>query len=427
LACLLAAAQWCHEPWADEAHSWLLARDAGIVHLWGTLLSYEGTPGLWHTILYSLIRAGLPYSGLSILSALIGLGGAWLLVRYAPFPLAIRLALPCTFFLAYQYAIVARSYVLLPPLLFATAMVYRSPVRRAGTLSLLLSLMALVSVHGLALSGLIWLFANAGVVRRWKKLLPTDRGRVGLGAAVYGLAVTAAVLSAWPPADAMFVTRPNWSAGHLLKVAGDMLREPFAGGWIGSAAIVGFSLPALRRGGGLGIFVASFAALSAIGAIIYTQVWHQGIVFVAWLFAAWVSAGGGLPRMERGMLHAALAAAIAVQGYWTFRTIRYDWYQPYSGAADAAAYLQSSGIWNRELYAIGYACTAIQPYFARNIFANVNGGRLEAFWDWSERNHVNELSEHRRIMHFDGHIYWRSAILEPEAYDLYQRPVTAVP
>jgi hypothetical protein len=157
------------------------------------------------------------------------------------------------------------------------------------------------------------------------------------------------------------------------------------------------------------------------------------------------------------MLNAALALAIAIQGYWTVRTIAYEWEEPYSGAADAASYLRTSGIWNRELYAIGYACTGIQPYFGRNIFANVNGGRPEAYWDWSDRNHVNELSGHlaslspeyvivgykgayeqglwtnqirqsgyRRVMHFDGHLFWRTEVLEPESFDLYRRPPAAV-
>jgi len=43
-----------HEPWADEAQSWLLARDASLYDLWTRLLHYEGTTGLWQTLLHLL-------------------------------------------------------------------------------------------------------------------------------------------------------------------------------------------------------------------------------------------------------------------------------------------------------------------------------------------------------------------------------------
>src|ERR1039458_8335312 len=62
-----------HEPWADEAQSWLLGRDASLAQLWGRLLHYEGTPGLWQTMVHALIRLGLPYSAYSLLSAGLGL------------------------------------------------------------------------------------------------------------------------------------------------------------------------------------------------------------------------------------------------------------------------------------------------------------------------------------------------------------------
>src|ERR1700749_1246002 len=41
-----------HEKWADEAQSWLLARDLSLKTLWLRELRYEGSPGLWHTILW---------------------------------------------------------------------------------------------------------------------------------------------------------------------------------------------------------------------------------------------------------------------------------------------------------------------------------------------------------------------------------------
>jgi hypothetical protein len=96
-ALLVALTIHFHEPWADEAQSWLLARDASLADLWGRLLHYEGTPGLWQTLLHGLIRLGLSYSAYSYFSGLLGLVAVYLLLRYAPLPLFIRILLPFTY------------------------------------------------------------------------------------------------------------------------------------------------------------------------------------------------------------------------------------------------------------------------------------------------------------------------------------------
>src|SRR5580700_15313 len=71
-----------HEPWSDEAQSWLLGRDASLPWLWGHLLHYEGTPGLWQTLVHALIRLGLSYSAYNFVSASLALAAVYLLLRY---------------------------------------------------------------------------------------------------------------------------------------------------------------------------------------------------------------------------------------------------------------------------------------------------------------------------------------------------------
>src|SRR5215475_10660293 len=41
-----------HEKWADEAQAWLIARDLDLRSIWFHELRYEGSPGLWHAILW---------------------------------------------------------------------------------------------------------------------------------------------------------------------------------------------------------------------------------------------------------------------------------------------------------------------------------------------------------------------------------------
>ena len=459
---VVVAAIWHHEPWADEAQSWLLARDASLLELWTRLMHYEGSPGLWQTLLHILTGVGVPYVGLNITSGVLGFSAIWLLLRNAPFPLGIRLTLPFTFYLCYQYAVVARSYSLLPLLLFACAMVYpetgvqrsaatrdKGPVRRYWLFTILLCLLAAVSIHGMVLSFSIWLVFQFSVAAEYFDTASAERKKLLAAAAVYLIVVALLAASAWPAKDVRFTPYPNYSMEHLLTVSANAFSQAFTGEWILSAAMVALSIPFLWRGRGLVVFALSSVLLCAVFGLIYSQVWHQGLLFLVWLFAIWIAANN--TKITTPAI-AALIVVIAFQCYWTIQSVRYDWSYPYSGSQEAARFLQQADIPRLQLYAIGYACTGIQPYFAANIFANFNPGRRVAYWDWSSRNHVNQDSENLAALrpdyvlvgykgigehliwtrlvkkagyqmerHFDGNVFWHTRVLEPEAFDLYRR------
>lgn len=430
-----------HEPWADEAQSWLLARDASLAQLWGHLLHYEGTPGLWQTLLHALIRLGLPYSAYGFVSALLGLAAVVLLLRYAPLPLFIRILLPFTYYLCYQYAVIARSYALIPPLLFGLAAIYPNAARRPVWTTVLLCLLAGVSVHGFLISVCIWITLYATSRRaapRW------------ISGLIYWLVLAALVVSAWPAKDVAFAEHRGLSNLHLLpEVTKSGLAGAFTGYWITSLLVIALSAPFLWRGGGWLFFLLASAAFFLFGTIVYAQLWHFGILFLAWLFAIWISAYK--TRITVPAL-AALIIAIGVQCYWTAVAIPYDWNHPYSGSLATAQYFRQNGLPSGGLYAIGYPTVAVQPYFPANLYSNFHQG---AYWDWSKRNTANDpaalfASEQRELVlvgyknlsekqswadllallgygltrHFDGGTFWQTAVFELESYDLYAKTST---
>src|ERR1700751_3133670 len=127
-----------HEPWADEAQAWQLARSVSLSDLFRTYLRYEGSPGLWHLFLAILSRLHCNYDLMHWITAAVAVFGVALLVFFSPFPRYIRLALPFTFYLCFQYAVVARSYVLVPVLIFGVAACWkRHPALVAVVLGLL--------------------------------------------------------------------------------------------------------------------------------------------------------------------------------------------------------------------------------------------------------------------------------------------------
>src|SRR5579871_6286134 len=61
-----------HEKWADEAQAWLIARDLNLKTIWFHELRYEGSPGLWHTILWGRSICFTPATMPSATSAWLG-------------------------------------------------------------------------------------------------------------------------------------------------------------------------------------------------------------------------------------------------------------------------------------------------------------------------------------------------------------------
>lgn len=431
---------WLHEPWADEAQSWLLARDASVAELWTRLLHYEGTPGLWHTLLHVLQRCGLHYRGLNIFSAVIGCAAVFVLMRYAPFPAWVRLLLPFTFFLAYQYPVIARSYSLLPLLTFVAAvLLVMRPSPAPFWLVSMLVLMAAVSVHGFAMSAAISVYVVWRTGWNWP-----SKKRAIAAAAVYVVCLILLASAAWPAKDVIFPVHVNAASGRVLQVSGLMFRQAFAGNSILTAAALALSLPFLWKGGGLGLFVLVSVSLCAVSSVVYWQPWTQGLLFLGWVAAIWISANRTAPGPAPAI---ALAIVIACQLYWSARSMYYDWHQSYSGSRDAAQYIGSGACTDR-VAGLGYSTTALQPYFPRNIFVNFDRG----FWDWSSRNRTEEASlffstarpdcvvvgykaareQERRvgllnragydsIRRFPGNLFWEDRIYEPESFEVYKR------
>ena len=80
-----------HEPWFDEAQSWLLSRDASIPQMMLMYLRYEGHPPLWYALLSAPAKLGFPYKTANVLSALSMAIGVLLFLRLPRVPLALRI------------------------------------------------------------------------------------------------------------------------------------------------------------------------------------------------------------------------------------------------------------------------------------------------------------------------------------------------
>lgn len=378
-----------HEPWSDEAQAWLIARDTSLAHIWITMASLEGTPALWHSLLHLLIHLGVPYSGLNIASGVLGFTATIIFLQFAPFPPLLRICIPFTYFLCFQYAVVARNYSLAPILLFALAAAYRARMHVLVP-AVLLIFLAGVSAHACLLSaGLAGVF-SIRYAREWPGMTQETRRKIVWAAVCYASTVALVAWAIWPRRDAAFVITPNWSFSNFSGIFLYAFRQAFGDGYW-PVVLIALSTPALWRGPGLLFFAYAALSLCTLGSVIYSNVWHHGFLVLAWLVALWLSIDRS--KMRWGA-YIALGLFVLIQCSWTWKAVQYDWFNPYSGSRGIAAYLKQQHLASASIFGIGFSTVAVQPYFRSNLFANYTNDHLQgSFWAWSKRNRTNDSIE----------------------------------
>jgi len=189
---LIVLLSFYHEMWRDEVRALSVAIDSPS---WGAMLAdlrHEGHPAVW----YSILRAGygvthsnlvLPVAALAIAAA-----AAYVILRFAPFPLWLRALAVFGAFLGYELSVVARNYGIGVLLLMAGCVLFRERERRPLLLAFALALLANTSVHAA--------IASAIMLALWLTDLMDKKRRAGL-TSLWGLAgvaiVIAGIVIAW--------------------------------------------------------------------------------------------------------------------------------------------------------------------------------------------------------------------------------------
>lgn len=444
-----------HEPWFDEAQAWLIARDTDPLGLF-RILPYEGQPGLWQLLLMLPARL-LPYRALNWISGLLGTLGAYVFVRRSPFPLAVKVLVPFTYFFFYQYGVVARNYALLPVVLFSLAAIYPKRHEHPAQFALLLFVLANTSTHGFLIAGTLLGILTAEALRDARKHLRRPRRSEALSILLLGLAMGAIALSMIPPPDRSFATNRAGMVNprSVFTSAGGMLNRSMADNRMVLLAVMAASTWFLRSRRVLHLYALPTLAVLAFFAFVHNAPWQEGVLLLIWIFALWVGLQQEAPasQHDRWSRRAALAAVVVVSLFqinWNIRTAVLDFNYPYSGSRQLASYIKRSGIENKRIFAFHWASFAVNPYFDRNIFANYKLPGDPSYWLWSRRNKTVQnpstmeelkpdyivlavkipgseedasrvLKSYRMEAVFQGRMFWKGGALQPEVYVLFQR------
>jgi hypothetical protein len=391
--CVVAAGILHHEMWRDEWQAWMIARDSFSLGQLLAGLRFEGHPPTWHVLLFALSR--FTRSPLAMQALHLGLAATtvYLLARFSPLPRLQTGLLAFGYFMAYEYAVIARPYALGVLALFAFCALFpvrgRYPLPVAATLLVLAATSAYGMILSVAAAGALLIEAGGATTRgagEWAR-----RHVVGLAVAAWLVGLGAVLTLLWPAAGFRGVLTPDepfslWAIAYTATAVGraylplpnpgvdsfwnthflatDSRAALAQGVAVSTVLAAGALLLFARKPAVLFMFTAGTAALLVFRHFVYSgSMRHDGHMFVLFAACLWLAA---LPLREWRLppalarwtgtsarwAGAFVAAVLFVQVAAAAMLYAADVRGHFSAAPMAAVYLRENGLHELPLAAL---------------------------------------------------------------------------
>lgn len=390
-----------HEPWRDEADSWLVVRDASIP----TILEWTrnaGTPALWYLTLKPLVWLGLAYPSQEILHLTLAWAAAAVLLLRSPFTWITKILVLASYYIAYEYAVIARSYVLTILLSFLIAAWYPQRDSRPFRYAVAVALLFNANVHGAVIAAILallffvqrpspkywgaWTIMAAGAMAAWAQL------RTAPDAAFPGVVREIRPGAAWEAIASAFFPGISLMAG-------------------GTASVILIALLAIalrRHIDALVFFAASLILLN----VLFVFVWfggyrHAGLLLICALLSIWIARE--IPSEGISSIAAALFnIALVVSTIFSIRMAQADVKMDFSGSKEMGEYIRSHQLDRYEIAAHNiHESEAVLPWIPGKRLWYAAIGRYGTYMQWNREEEIARSTPYnvaieRAVEHFAG-------------------------
>jgi hypothetical protein len=298
-----------HELFLDEAHHFLVSRDSSSLAEFYYNLRYDGHPRLWGALLYLITHfITTDPAGMQVLQWLFAMAGAYVLLRYGPFTLWMKVMILAGYYFLFEYNILSRNYAIGIWMLWMCCHLMRDANRNRWWIGVLILLMC--NAH------LFFTFASIAIVL----YLLVERRRLAVIGGFFAVGLMMAVIQAQTPSvDNVNMTPVHpaeWLSGKNLSFAAGALVQGWLpvpqvnggrfwntgwlnGGhlgwvvpWVLFLALLGFPAVVLRRKPPAMVFYYSGVGLMLLFFVVTQMTANRyfGMVYIFFLAAAWLTA-----------------------------------------------------------------------------------------------------------------------------------------
>ena len=366
-----------HEPWVDEAQSWVIARDASVYEIVWDIARYEGTFPLWHLTLKLFMCFGLTYENLFIVPIIISLIGVIIFLSKVDAPKYVKILLPFTFYVFYQYTIIARSYCYLFLAFSLMLITYKTRLEKPLRYILSLAFLSLISMHGVVIACVFVLMLFIELIR-----LKTIKKYIN-DFVIFGIILILEAIILCPRSDLFMTVAAVYTFPQIVK----SIMESLIG--FGNIYSKVFNVIALILF--LALFVRVFFLknkdISIVTGIVFLFMFairfashHSGILFLLMMFGI-ISYYEELKKMSKHF-DKLFITVLVIYTIFSAQSGINDLMYKYSGAEEMAKYIQENNYQDKKIFGFGYKTVSLQPYFEKNIYKNMD----EAIYRWAKSN-----------------------------------------
>ena len=385
-----------HEPWADEAQSWLISRDNNIIGIIQAV-RYEGTLPFWNFILKFFQLFGLKYNYVFIIPMIFTMIGIILLfMTDAPF--LCKILLPFSFYVMYQESVVARQYCLVFPAMMLLVLAYRERQSKPVRFFLSVLSVSISSSYGfmIACSFMLWEFIcfMREHMRNGKGSNDRSFSRYRISFWITAVVLLITLIISIPPDDCSFGVGASrdfiksFTEAFLFNINSTVICIIFLISF--AAAIILYFRKNI-------IQVAVYTVpLVLYMALFYSRKWH--LVYLFFLVVALMLIFRNEPepaeknskkplRIIPGVYFLILLVIQCAAGFYA-SYLEYN--KPYSPSAAVVEFIEPYISSGSSINGLGYHPVSVQPYFDSNVFSN--NPENKSYFIWNEKYTYYELS-----------------------------------
>jgi hypothetical protein len=375
-----------HEPWRDEAHGWTKAREYSVTTLI-TEAKEEGTPVLWFLIVKPLVKIGLPYISMNLLHGMLAITTVGLLLFFGKIPLPIKILFIVSYYMAYEYAVIARNYVLTALLVFLIAFFYRCRFEKPIIFGILVALLFQTNTLSLGPAIAVMLMFGMEIILRKKLQI-----RYIIALSIMAFTGIATIMMLYNPVkiNNYPVISINYILNEIIAILSNLVfpRLPILTNYFYNSpalTIIGLTLAAVLF---ISFMVVIFRNLQILLMVVLSYGWlfyvnvivhqgsfrHHGLALVYLIFFWWIFnvENTGLLRFQvvaKKIFTWAFGLILVILLHFTLYIYYQDETSNFSGAKDMAIYIKNHNLTTVKTVAyIGSYTEAILPYFMNKQF-----------------------------------------------------------
>ena len=378
-----------HEPFSDEAQAYLIARDASLFDIITDVARAEGHPLLWYIWLKIWLLFKIDYSYISFASLIPSFLGVWLFIKKAPFPPLVLYLFPLTYFIFYQYSIVARGYSFLLLFISLAAIYYPKRKEHPWLYIIILMLLGQIEIYTFILAGGIFAL---GLYEDWKA--KEVNIKIVSMMIIYAALVITMLFPDLNNQYLSYISIPQvitvntirtLTCGLITSICFDF-NEPiyliFGATYFFALFIELFNIYRKET---------IFLLLPIIFFSCYAyKLWHSGLVILIMMLGIWLNPEKKLSRE----LKALIILLFGIQLIWSIKAFITDKNEHYSVGKDVSDFLVVRNIPLSRVQRLQFSTTSFCPYY---------NDKSCSYWDWHKYSYEIRI-ERKNMTQYDAFI-----------------------